>query len=182
MSEATKNELIARLRMLAVDLPLVFDDGSLLDVDDVAVALNEAADALAAPAQGEASEGGVIKSPGWPCGCAMTVSELPSGSNVPGHADCAAVRQVSESDHSTERVEEMHELTMKLLETRAERDAATAAIERVRAVADSLGGRYADNSDAAYLTNQIRAALDGAPEPEAVEWARLWNLGVDEDV
>ena len=47
-----------------------------------------------------------------------------------------------------------------------ERDAALAAIKRVRDLANSLRGRYADNSDAAYFTKQFLAALDGAPEPE----------------
>lgn len=48
----------------------------------------------------------------------------------------------------------------------AERDAALAAVERVRDLASSLRGRYAENSDAAYFTSQFLAALDGAPEPE----------------
>lgn len=44
----TNEELIARLKALAVDLPLAFHEGSLLDVDDVAVALNDAAVVLEA--------------------------------------------------------------------------------------------------------------------------------------
>ena len=49
---------------------------------------------------------------------------------------------------------------------KAETNAALAAIERVRDLANSLRDRYADNSDAAYFTKQFLAALDGAPEPE----------------
>lgn len=60
----------------------------------------------------------------------------------------------------------------KAIEARAERDAALAAIERCREVADALRTRYAENSDAEYFVRQIVAALDGAPEAE-------WEYGVE---
>ena len=62
---------------------------------------------------------------------------------------------------------------------KAETNAALAAIERVRDLANSLRDRYADNSDAAYFTKQFLAALDGAPEPEG-RWeyrGRLQSCG-----
>lgn len=49
-----------------------------------------------------------------------------------------------------------------LEEAEAERDAALAAIERVRVVADD----WASDEDAKGLHFDLRAALDGAPEPE----------------
>lgn len=48
----------------------------------------------------------------------------------------------------------------------AERDAALAAIERCREVADALRTRYAENSDAAYFVRQVVAALDGGGSGE----------------
>ena len=60
-----------------------------------------------------------------------------------------------------------------------ERDAAVAAIERVRDLANSLRDRYADNSDAAYFTKQFLAELGGAPEPETTELFPGTNAALD---
>ena len=75
----------------------------------------------------------------------------------------------------TEKTEDL------VAEARAERGAALAAIERVRAMVDEMGdavgfdnlvhGREAEYP-VSYLRDKLEAALDGAPEPE---WEREYR-------
>ena len=90
-----------------------------------------------------------------------------------GIADKAASqRDAANEDRKQVEAEIRDLLKVDIPSLKAERDAATAAIESVRVVTDALRSRYSDNSEAAYFMGQIVAALDGAPEPE---WEREYR-------
>ena len=78
-----------------------------------------------------------------------------------------AATEVLDAHRCDESAERAYKRTIR---AEAERDAALAAIERVRAEADA----YAEQPDVMELCGAVaqalRTALDGAPEPEETEW------------
>lgn len=102
----------------------------------------------------------------WPCDAVRAATALEAAEARVKELEAQVKDFKCEQVFRISEMQELAEAQHRIAELEAGRDAATAAIERVRDLASSLRGRYAENSDAAYFTSQFLAALDGAPEPE----------------